>query len=314
MDLDFKTYNLLYRKLPKETGRQEWFKVSYPTFVSHTDKVTKDNMILTIAHAYSWMPTIPKFKPWANDDWSKIEKYLNELKESNSSNLSELLKLLIPVINQSIVGTSKVLHYYAPEFIPILDRRVIRTWNLIFSHNPKFKLDSNLSWTGREKWVVENYIKYQELILKWKSYCDDAVSIRDIEHVLYAQNVSEKEIKAWWEEMSLEFKYIRLQSIPDPEQFAEDSVNEYVKERSLTDVFYELQEDEAGAELLRKHAKMTDSMMDVSYIHQADHYWNTEYQIMLQEIFLTNKKWFNKMHTVSVSPPMEDLVLLYFSH
>ena len=88
------------------------------------------------AHAvYGWMPTILKrvdlsknkalllfAHEWKNRkkiDWTRAKKAL----EGNTIDLR--------AINNSVVGTSKFLHFVAPEIFPIWDSRIARVFDLI---------------------------------------------------------------------------------------------------------------------------------------------------------------------------------------
>lgn len=92
--------------------------VSYPEFIkyfSSINKINKHNLIIGINFTYGWMPTIFDFK--TNEIYKNIDlavEILNRAK--NGSNLKindyEHLKRLL---NNSLVGTTKLLHFINPE-------------------------------------------------------------------------------------------------------------------------------------------------------------------------------------------------------
>lgn len=105
----------------------------YKTFIDFFDAketLTVDDVLIGASFTYSWMPTILNFKV---DDFFasaiKNTEILNELKKVDSiSDLSirhfEMIEEIMPFINNSLVGTSKLLHFINPEVFPIWDSRV----------------------------------------------------------------------------------------------------------------------------------------------------------------------------------------------
>jgi hypothetical protein len=111
-------------------AKAKWYKHTYELFVNHPLN-SMDDFWLKVAFAYSWMPTIPNIdiqKSKLNDDL-EFWKTLMYLKNGMEINRRKLLEKLVPNINNSIVGTSKVLHFIAPDYVPILDSKVLTNWN-----------------------------------------------------------------------------------------------------------------------------------------------------------------------------------------
>jgi hypothetical protein len=108
---------------------------------------------------------------------------LQGLREGNASCLPTLLSQLIPAINNSLVGVSKVLHFIAPQYIPIIDRNVLRGWDLFF-----FKLQPGYAVPRLPSYNVslnqnhiEKYLAYRETLIEWAKNCKGQISIRDLE-------------------------------------------------------------------------------------------------------------------------------------
>lgn len=83
--------------------------------------------VVRAAHmAYGWMPTILEMH-WdqADADLHAAARTLTEARLGQDASASEL-NLLAGVVNKSLVGASKLLHFAAPSRYPIWDSRVYR--------------------------------------------------------------------------------------------------------------------------------------------------------------------------------------------
>lgn len=79
--------------------------------------------------AYSWMPTI--LKVWPDDrDLVDIAKWALECDSPAFASRSLVQSTRKPAINNSWVGTSKFLHFLAPETFPIWDSVIASIWGL----------------------------------------------------------------------------------------------------------------------------------------------------------------------------------------
>jgi len=156
----------------------------------------EDDFLKLVAYAYSWMPTIPE---WHDLNWAACETALEKLKGGESGALKEALLLIVPSINNSIVGSSKVLHFACPDHAPIIDSNVVIGWRALFFpgglrkkrnvHNEYLAaLPSNFCAYGSDKKNKEKqidlYIKYSENLKDWANVLKD-VTPRDIEIKLY---------------------------------------------------------------------------------------------------------------------------------
>jgi len=104
---------------------QESYYISYIEFLEHFKKINefgKHDVIIGIHLIYGWMPTICHLKSKAFDEAAKI---LNKVKKDNQLLLKKTdLDTLKKLFNESIVGTSKLLHFISPETYPIWDSKV----------------------------------------------------------------------------------------------------------------------------------------------------------------------------------------------
>ncbi len=155
---------------------------------SRQKTITVESLLLAMGTAYSWMPTmldinVSDYKTELRELVRHVE-YLRGIKSSkaltqNKSDVIEKLDLVKDVINNSIVGTSKVLHLFSPKYIPIIDSRVVKGWNMFFQDIKDVKL------IGCQQGVApEKYFEYWYALLVWKENTD-AKSVREIEHCFY---------------------------------------------------------------------------------------------------------------------------------
>lgn len=169
-----------------------WYSRSESIFAS-PQAITKKNFVRLIAYAYSWMPTVPKWD--VELDWSLCGPALRELKKRGINALEETTKAIIPWTNNSIVGASKVLHFFYPEVASIIDSNVVRAWRALFCPHgylsnvaPFPFLPSDFNTFGRNERKrdkrVHYYADYAQSLLNWSKAVPE-VRARDIERMLY---------------------------------------------------------------------------------------------------------------------------------
>jgi hypothetical protein len=134
---------------------------TYLIFINYfkeQDQLTDKNIIIGISLVYSWMPTILK-----NLDLEKIEeatKILNKAKTSEQITKQEL-ELLISTFNNSLVGSSKLLHFINPKKYAIWDSKVFKAL-----YNNKTPYQGAI--TNPDKYF--KYLKWIEGIIKQPSF------------------------------------------------------------------------------------------------------------------------------------------------
>lgn len=100
---------------------------------------------------YGWMPTILSRLPTASDT-SNLRRLIEAGREEGATLNLNAWKSTIQSINNSVVGTSKFLHFSAPEIFPIWDSVVARAFGL--SHPHQYARP-------------EHYIAYFEAVHTW---------------------------------------------------------------------------------------------------------------------------------------------------
>lgn len=149
----------LLEELIKATGSidpeiKSYF-VTYPYFLSYFDEkpdLSIHDIVIGISFTYSWMPTVLKSIDLSQED--ALLRILNRAKQGDDLNEKDL-KFLKSVFNNSLVGTSKLLHFINPDKFAIWDSKVFR--NLCKEAPHKYKLEK-----------PELYLSYLRLLLELK--------------------------------------------------------------------------------------------------------------------------------------------------
>lgn len=104
------------------------FQISYRHFVAYfagIQTITEHHLVIGANFTYGWMPTILEFKSGA---FSAAASILNRAKANHRISAREL-RLLANLINNSVVGASKLLHFVNPHTYAIWDSNVYRYIN-----------------------------------------------------------------------------------------------------------------------------------------------------------------------------------------
>ena len=133
------------------------------------------------------MPTIPKIKADLIKDEKQLLIDLKKLQKGDLTNRKELLETLVPVINNSLVGTSKVLHFIAPNYAPIIDQRVLRGWGKFFQEEDYKNIPKLPSpKVSLNKKHIDQYMAYWDCMNQWVANCkDEEISLRTIEEKFF---------------------------------------------------------------------------------------------------------------------------------
>jgi len=135
MKLSERQWSQLF-ELSKQIGKlNESYLLSYQIFLEFFNEknvLSVQDVIVGANFSYGWMPTILNI--YSNDIIQQVE-ILNRLKLENAIPTDEELLLLKKTFNNSIVGTSKLMHFISPEIIPIWDSRVHKSAKKILGIN-----------------------------------------------------------------------------------------------------------------------------------------------------------------------------------
>ena len=109
-----------------EIGKEKEYFTSYQEFINYfkaiQGSISRHHVVIGISFTYSWMPTILEI---ATDHLDEATEILNKAKSGSSLGKPEL-EILKKCFNNSLVGSSKLLHFIDPERFPIWDSRVCR--------------------------------------------------------------------------------------------------------------------------------------------------------------------------------------------
>ena len=150
---------------------------SYQEFVKFfkNNPIDEHSLILGCYFTYGWMPTILKNFDGTLIDHSIIAS-LNGVKDGKKLD-SESLKTLKTIVNNSIIGASKLLHFINPKLYPIWDSRVCN-----FIYNKKYPgFVNNISHYEKYVSKVEELLLDEQII----KMCKDVRSkLKDHDHKL----------------------------------------------------------------------------------------------------------------------------------
>lgn len=140
---------------------------SYKYFVSYfSDKseLTELDLVVGANFAYGWMPTILNFK---SNEFDRAVRIINKAKEPERITNEEIL-VLKELINNSLVGASKLLHFINPDVYAIWDSRVC---NFLTGKSYKQKVEKiSLFWSYLD--LCQRVIKHPEFDPIHNSFID----------------------------------------------------------------------------------------------------------------------------------------------
>ena len=131
------------------------FHKSYYYFLKYfatKDEITEENLIIGANFTNGWMPTMMRFK---SEEFAISVTILNKAKSKERISSNELL-ILKKLINNSLVGASKLLHFINPEKYAIWDSRVC-----------------NFLLGKSHKYIVENIDLYWEYLELCEKVCSN---------------------------------------------------------------------------------------------------------------------------------------------
>ena len=130
------------------------YVVSYPyllDYFSSKQSFSAADVVCGAHMVYGWMPTILELYPSLGEtDLDAAAEVLTKAKEGKDIASSEVEALAI-LVNNSVVGASKLLHFAAPNHFPIWDSKV---YSFIHEKRPHFYRVNS----------VETYLQYVSLL------------------------------------------------------------------------------------------------------------------------------------------------------
>jgi len=172
------------------------YDVSYPEFLKYFREVktiTKHNLVIGINFTYGWMPTIFDFR---SNNFDEAIEILNNAKKGLVPTIAQLESLKV-LFNNSLVGTTKLLHFINPEKFAIWDSRVYYylTGEVAYNHRIG-NCESYLSFLTFCEYLTQRK-EYQEIhnsICKKLGY--SMTKFRTVELIMYLNGGKTKENKS----------------------------------------------------------------------------------------------------------------------
>lgn len=133
---------------------------AYPHLLSYfaqLHEINASNVVCGAHMVYGWMPTVLSMC-FGNEDDALIyaASILNRVRQ-NADITALDIKSLSRIVNNSLVGTSKLLHFLSPGKFPIWDSRVYRFVHEMEPHHYRVNnIDSYLDYMGNIHALVDN--------------------------------------------------------------------------------------------------------------------------------------------------------------
>ena len=126
---NFKDYKEFFKDCESFKAEKQNYHLSYKEFIKYFENIFenknligKHHLIIGINFTYGWMPTILDFR---SENFDEAIEILNKAKKEGNLEIEDL-NILMHLFNNSLVGTSKLLHFINPEKFAIWDSRVCR--------------------------------------------------------------------------------------------------------------------------------------------------------------------------------------------
>jgi hypothetical protein len=137
-----------------EISTDNSYIVSYPYLLNHfaaKPALCPEDVVCGAHMVYGWMPTILELGPESvHADLGGAAELLSKARKQGSLTDNELGRLA-KLVNNSLVGASKLLHFVAPNHFPIWDSKI---YGFVFNETPH---------NYRVK-KIQQYRKYQHIL------------------------------------------------------------------------------------------------------------------------------------------------------
>ncbi len=180
------TYEEIKANKPKELRTGYWYDATYETYIriledNKLDKGSKgfydpDDIVLAASFAFSWLARIPSLPKKTNslDDLVGIIHRFNQIDQGvyDTEMDEKIIKELVSTYDNSVVAVSKMIHFLSPNYFPIIDSKVIESWNKLF---PVYKLPKKID--------IDRYLIYAKYMRDWS--LKSGVSLRELEKAIF---------------------------------------------------------------------------------------------------------------------------------
>ena len=127
--------------------------VEFLEYFNRIEKISSHEFVIGASFTYSWMPTTLTLRN--ENQFEVVAAYLDAIRLGNDVD-KQAISDMNAVINNSMVGTSKLLHFVDPQAYPIIDR-----WVEIYLHGKHsqtrlYDVDHYMSYTCACRRAVED--------------------------------------------------------------------------------------------------------------------------------------------------------------
>lgn len=174
-------------------NKDDSYIISYKEFIAYfaaLPEITEHNFIIGAHFTYGWMPTIIDLRLNCSNRELALQ-LLNDAKKGRILNKQDF-ELLANIINNSLVGTSKLLHFIRPDKYAIWDSRVYWFIHKETPHHHRVNNTNNyieyLKVCAAIKVLPEFNVIHNNINLKM-GY--EVTSFRAIEFIMYNSAISQ---------------------------------------------------------------------------------------------------------------------------
>jgi hypothetical protein len=167
-----------------KSNHEDRYNKSYFHFVdffSKKESLNEQDLIIGANFTYGWMPTILNFK---TENFAAALSALNDAKKPERITDDQLLTLK-KLINNSLVGVSKLLHFVNPEVYAIWDSRVCK---FLTGKSHKQKVENiELYWSYLDLCMrVSSHPEFDEVHRKFERKIGYSISpLRTVEQIMF---------------------------------------------------------------------------------------------------------------------------------
>ena len=174
-------------------SRFESDSISYFHFINFfkdKSQITENDFIVSAYFSYGWMPTILNLNFQEKKEIEEIVLLLNAVRSGYSLDRTELHKIK-NLINNSIVGTSKLLHFINPSKYLIWDSRVANYFGIKLPNN----VDLYLQYLSFCHKLDSSFVKEIHSNVALQINCmKDVTELRALEFVFFNKGLKKNEI------------------------------------------------------------------------------------------------------------------------
>ncbi|WP_412474177.1 hypothetical protein [Halobacteriovorax sp. YZS-1-1] len=160
-------------------------------FFEEKDVISKNDFVIGCNFSYGWMPTILNFKNEKDEEINLCVELVNKARNSQELLRKEELEILKKVVNNSIVGVSKLLHFVSPERYPIWDSRVANYFNIKMVNDVRRYCDYLNFCHSFNKHELE---EVRQIVCQHEKTFKDTSALRSLEFVFFSCGLDKSKI------------------------------------------------------------------------------------------------------------------------